>query len=154
WLSRAIPATLAVQLAGSPEYTIFTAENDRAAREGQANLELLGYYSVVKDRLQITADLRQLTPGSTLRTIQVAGDPQTQPWALISSIAGQLSSKTKPFSTSSVEAARAYWSSADALTPQDAASRIEMAIRADPTFAEAYLAGVEAAIRRGDTKEA
>ena len=154
WLSRAIPGTLAAQLAGSPEYSVFTAENGREAGASRANLELLGYYTVVNGRLQITADLRVPAEGATARTIQVAGDPATQPLKLIDSIARQLGSQIKPFSTSSVEASRAYWSSSDASSPQEAAGRIEMAIRADPAFAASYLTGIEAAVRRGDGAEA
>jgi Flp pilus assembly protein TadD len=154
WLSLAIPGTLAAQLAGSPEYVPFVAMTDRDVRAGQANLELLGYYTLVNGRLQITGDLRVPAAGVTARTFQVSGDPNKDSLSLIDSLARQLGPQAKPFPTSNVAAARAFWSAGDAATPQESAARIEAAIQADPSFSTAYLSGIESAAQRGDAAAA
>ena len=154
WLSRAIPGTLAMQLDGSPEYIAFAAETDRDVRAGQANLELVGYYTLVNGRLQITSHLRVPSAGATVRTLEATGDAAKGPMQLIDTLARQISPKVQPLPTRSVEAARAFWSAGDASSPQEAAARLEAAAHADPSFGAAYLSGIEAAIQRGDKAEA
>jgi len=154
WLARAIPGTLAIQLGASPEYAAFLADNDRDVRAGLASLELVGYYTLVGGRLQITAHIRVPADAATARTIEIAGDPNTDPLSLIDSLARKISSQVQPLPTRSVEAARAFWSSGDASSGEEAAARLEAAIQADPAFAAAYLSAIEAAVQRRDTAAA
>jgi tetratricopeptide (TPR) repeat protein len=155
WLSRGVPGTLAAELITSPQAVVLSIATPNEVYDVRAAEAVAGYFEVIDRRLRITASVRDARTHKTLRTVQVEGDAARGALPLIHELATRLANgQIDSVGTSNEAAARAFWSSFDANTPDARIQLLRAAIAADPEFPLPYVTLAQTAIAGRDAAEA
>lgn len=147
WMGRGVPGIAAYQLTGAPGLQVFDAHDVRAAGFFNPTEEVSGYVNQRDGRLHIQAVVRDPGTQKTLRSIEAS---DSDPLKAVDSLSRQLASQVRPFATRSLSAAQAFYRATAAADAPERNKLLDEALQADPAFASAYLARIQAAIAAND----
>ena len=150
WLAHAVPRALATQLGGIGRLQTVVVENARDAAAVRATQVLYGYFSRQASTLRLTAYLQDATANKTVDLIRLDGPVSAGALPLIDSLARKLQPGARPSATRNAEAFQRYEEALQSIDRAAAASSFEAAIKADPSFGNAWVGWAQHTFARGD----
>ncbi|MEO8128371.1 MAG: tetratricopeptide repeat protein [Bryobacteraceae bacterium] len=151
WLAVGATSVISSQIASPASIVPVDLPSVRDVASANVSELIYGYYSVAGDEIRFTAQLRNPATLQNERLITASGKLAAGVLPLLDSLARQISPAAHPYGTRNETAARELFLAASAPLPDQAVAHLELALKADPAFAPAYLRKIQLLGSRGDT---
>jgi len=154
WIGNACASVLAAQLNGSKQAEPYEVASVREIPSVSATETVQGYFTVENGALHISTAIDTAPPSAKARRLQTQGSLSAGILPLIDTLAHELAPDAKAFSTRNENAAREYFQAMLTPAASERIAHLELAVKADPNFAPAYLARLQIALGSGDPSAA
>ncbi len=150
WMGRGFGESLRLQLAGTPRTQPVALGALRDAPGSGAGLVVHGYFSVQGGRLDVRADIEDLSTHRMTNRIAVSGPVSGGMLPLSREIALKIAADARTLPTRSETALRAYVEALESADAPAGNQAFGQAVAADPSFGAAWADWAQALIARGD----
>ncbi len=154
WLGRAAASVISAQLASPQSIVPVELASVRDAASANANELVHGYFSTAGDEVRFTVQLRNPVTFQNGKLLTASGKLSAGVLPLLDALARQISPAPNSYGTKNEVALREIFQGIAAPSQDESLAHLELALRADPAFAQAYLVKIQLLLARGDANGA